>query len=332
MKLALDFPTLLQAFFTNRLMEQLNASAHTIAAYRDTFRILFDYAQNHLGKAPSALTLEDMNSSFIGQFLNHLEQDRGNNARSRNARLAAIHSFFRYVAYQLPEHSSLIQRVLAIPGKKHERALVEYLTEEETGAILDAPDRSTFTGRRDYALMLVGIQTGLRVSELTGLCCHDVIFGVGAHIRCLGKGRKARCTPLTKSVAAVVKAWIKERRSQPDDPLFPNRRGGSLSTDGVQFILTKHVTAAHRQCPSLKQKKVSPHVLRHTAAMNLLHAGGDVATIALWLGHERLDTVHVYVQADLAMKEEILAKTATPKGKAKRFCPDDALLAFLKSL
>ena len=332
MTLALTFPFLLQAFFTDRLIAQRNASPNTIAAYRDTFRLLFDYAKKELGKAPSALTLEDLNSSFIGAFLNHLEQDRGNSARSRNVRLAAIHSFFHYVAYQLPEHNALVQQVLTIPGKKHERALVEYLTEEETHSLLDAPDRSTFAGRRDHALMLVGIQTGLRVSELTGLSCGDVTFGTGTHVRCVGKGRKARCTPLTQSVASVVKAWLKERDAQPEDPLFPNRRGGQLSTDGVQFILTKHVTVAQQQCPSLKEKRISPHVMRHTAAMNLLHAGGDTATIALWLGHERLDTVSIYVQADLAAKEKILAKTATPEGKSSRFRPDDALLAFLKSL
>ncbi len=332
MKTVLNFPALLQAFFTDRLIAQRNASPNTIAAYRDTFRLLFEYARKQLRKAPSALTLEDLNSSFIGAFLDHLEHDRGNGARSRNARLAAIHSFFHYVAYQLPEHSSFVQRVLAIPGKKHARALVEYLTEEESKALVDAPDRGTFSGRRDHALMLVGIQTGLRVSELTGLSCGDVTFGAGAHVRCVGKGRKARCTPLTRSIAAVVKAWIKERDTQPDDPLFPNRRGGHLSTDGVQFILAKHVTVAQQQCPSLKSKKVSPHVLRHTAAMNLLHAGADPATIALWLGHERLETVSIYVHADLARKEEILAKTAAPEGKSSRFRPDDALLAFLKSL
>ncbi len=332
MKHALNFPALLQAFFTDRLIAQRNASPCTIAAYRDSFRLLFRYAREQLGKAPSALTLDDLNSPFIGAFLNHLEQDRGNSARSRNARLAAIHSFFRYVAYQLPEQSSSVQRVLAIPGKKHERALVEYLTKDETSALLDAPDRKTFAGRRDYALMLVGIQTGLRVSELTGLCCRDVTFGTGAHVRCVGKGRKARCTPLTQSIAIAVKAWLKERHPQSDDPLFPNRRGGQLSTDGVQFILTKHVAVARQQCSSLKAKKVSPHVLRHTAAMNLLHAGADTATIALWLGHERLDTVSIYVAADLAAKERILAKTATPEGKTSRFRPDDALLAFLKGL
>jgi len=332
MKFALNFPALLQTFFTDRLIAQRNSSPNTIAAYRDTFRLLFDYARKELGKAPSALTLDDLNSAFIGAFLDHLECDRGNGARTRNARLAAIHSFFHYVAYQLPEHSSLIQRVLAIPGKKHERALVEYLNKDEANALLDAPDRSTSTGRRDHALMLVGIQTGLRVSELTCLSCGDVTFGAGTHVRCMGKGRKARCTPLTQSVASIVKAWIKERGAQPDEPLFPNRRGGHLSTDGVQFILTKHLTVAQQQCTSLKEKKVSPHVLRHTAAMNLLHAGADTATIALWLGHERLDTVNIYVQADMTAKEMILARTAAPEGKASRFHPDDSLLAFLKSL
>jgi site-specific recombinase XerD len=332
MKQELNFPALLQAFFTNRLIAQRNASPNTIAAYRDTFRLLFNYATKRLGKAPSALTLEDLNSSFIEAFLNHLEQERRNSKRSRNARLAAIHSFFHYAAYQLPEHGSLVQRVLAIPGKKHERALVEHLTEEESNAILDAPDRRTRAGRRDYGLILLGVQTGLRVTELTGLSCGDIAFGTGAHVRCLGKGRKARCTPLTQSVAAVIKAWISERHAQPSDPLFPNRRGGRLSTDGVQFILKKHVAAAQQRCPSLKEKKISPHVLRHTTAMNLLHAGADVATIALWLGHERLETVHIYVVADLAAKERILAKTSTPGGKPKRFHPDDKLLAFLKSL
>jgi len=266
MKIALDFPALLQAYFTDRLMTQLDASANTIAAYRDTFRLLFDYAQQQLGRQPSALTLEDLNGSFIGAFLEHLERDRGNSARSRNARLAAIHSFFQYVAFQLPEYSSLVQRVLAIPGKKYERVLVEYLSDEETRAILDAPDRTTWSGRRDHALLLVGVQTGLRVSELVGLRPKDAVVGSAAYVRCLGKGRKVRSTPLTQSVAAVLKAWLEEQNAHVDDPLFPNRRGGKLSTDGVQFILAKHVTAAEQKCPSLKEKKISPHVLRHYLA------------------------------------------------------------------
>lgn len=332
MKLASHFPALLQAFFTDRLMAQRNASPHTIAAYRDTFRLLFEHAQAQLNRPPSTLRLEDLDCSFIGGFLDHLERQRGNTVRSRNARLAAIHSFFRYAAYQLPEHGALVQQVLAIPRKKHERALVEYLTKEEAHALLHAPDRNTVGGRRDYALLLFAIQTGLRVSELTALSCSDVTYGAGAHVRCLGKGRKARCTPLTPSIAAVIRAWMGEQQATPESPLFPNRRGGRLSADGVHFILSKHVAAAQRRCPSLEQKRVSPHVLRHTAAMNLLHAGADTASIALWLGHERLDTVHVYVHADLRAKEKILAKTATPDGEARRFRPDDALLAFLKGL
>jgi len=332
MKIGCDFPALLQTFFTDRLMAQRNASPHTIAAYRDTFRLLFAYAQEQLGKPPSALTLEDLDTSFIGIFLDHLEHERRNTARSRNARLAAIRSFFRYAAYQLPEHSSLVQRVLSLPSKKHQRTLIEYLTEEETKALLDAPDRHTWAGRRDYALLLVAIQTGLRVSELCGLCCRDVTMGTGAHLRCLGKGRKMRCTPLTRSVVAVLKSWLKEQGNQSTDPLFPNHRGGQISADGVQFILAKHTAVALLQCPSMKEKKISPHVLRHTAAMNLLHAGADTATIALWLGHENLETVHIYVEADLARKQKILAKTAAPTGSVKRFRPDDALLAFLKGL
>jgi len=332
MKIASDFPSLLQAFFTDRLIAQRNASPHTIAAYRDTFRLLFAYAQEQLGKPPSALILEDLDSSFIGAFLGHLEHKRGNSARSRNARLAGIRSFFRYLAYQVPEHSSRVQRVLAMPSKKYQRTMIDFLTETESHALLDAPDRHTWSGRRDYALLLMAIQTGLRVSELTGLSCGDVTFGTGAHVRCVGKGRKARCTPLTRSVASVLNTWMKEQHSQSADPLFPNRNGGHLSADGVQFILAKHIAVARQQCSSLKEKKVSPHVLRHTAAMNLLQSGADTSTIALWLGHENPETVHMYVEADLSMKQKILAKTATPTGSAKRFRPDDVLLAFLNGL
>lgn len=332
MKIASDFPSLLQAFFTDRLIAQRNASPHTIAAYRDTFRLLFAYAQEQLGKPPSALTLEDLDSSFIGAFLDHLEHKRGNSARSRNARLAGIRSFFRYLAYQVPEHSSRVQRVLAMPSKKHQRAMVDFLTETETRALLDAPDRRTWSGRRDYTLLLMAIQTGLRVSELVGLHCHEVTLEPAAYIRCLGKGRKTRCTPLTRSVASVLNTWMKEQRGQSSDSLFPNRNGGKLSADGVQFILAKHIAVARQQCSSLKEKKVSPHVLRHTAAMNLLQAGADTSTIALWLGHENPETVHMYVEADLSMKQKILAKTAAPTGSGKRFRPDDVLLAFLKNL
>jgi integrase/recombinase XerD len=332
MKSASDFQTLLQAFFTERLLAQCHASPHTIAAYRDTFRLLLTFAQNHLGKAPSALTLDDLNSSFIGSFLEHLEQQRRNTTRSRNARLAAIHSFFRYAAFRMPEQSALVQRVLAMPAKRHERALIDYLTEAETEALLNAPDRQTWRGRRDYALLMVAIHTGLRVSELCGLCGRDLSLGASAHVRCLGKGRKERCTPLSRATAQVVGTWMDEQCTPPDGPLFPNRSGGRLSVDGVQYLLAKHVAAARQKCPSMKDKRISPHVLRHTTAMNLLHAGAGIAAIALWLGHEHMETTQVYVHADLAMKESILAKTASHGSRMQRFRPDDALIAFLKTL
>jgi site-specific recombinase XerD len=329
---ALNFHSLLQGFFTDRLMAQRNVSPHTIAAYRDTFRLLFGFAQDHLCKQPAALILDDLNSSFITAFLDHLEQDRKNSARSRNARLAAIRSFFRYAAYRLPDQSSLIQRVLATPSKRYTRTLVEYLSDQETAALLDAPDRNTWSGRRDYILLLLAIQTGLRVSELCNLRNRDVTLGTGGHVRCTGKGRKERCTPLTRSVAKAIGAWMEEQHTQLDDPLFPNRAGRKLSTDGVQCILAKHVMIARHKCPSMGEKRVSPHVLRHTTAMNLLHSGVDMSGIALWLGHEHIETTHIYVEADLAMKEKILSQTATPGAKLQRFRPDDELLAFLKSL
>jgi integrase/recombinase XerD len=332
MKSALDLQTLMQAFFTERLMAQCHASPHTIAAYRDTFRLLLMFAQDHLGKAPSALRLEDLNSSFIGSFLEHLEQERKNATRSRNARLAAIHSFFRYTAFRTPEQSALVQRVLAMPVKRHERALIDYLTEAETEALLNAPDRQTWAGRRDYALLMVAIHTGLRVSELCGLCGRDLSLGASAHVRCLGKGRKERCTPLSRTAAQVVGTWLDEQRTPPDGPLFPNRAGGRLSVDGVQYLLAKHVATAQQTCPSMKDKRISPHVLRHTTAMNLLHAGAGIAVIALWLGHEHMETTQMYVHADLAMKERILAKTAPQGSRMQRFRPGDALMAFLKAL
>lgn len=332
MKKSTTFSTLLQSFFNERLIGQRNASPHTIAAYRDTFRLLFDYTAQHLGKPPSALALKDLDCVLMSAFLNHAEQHRGNSARTRNSRLAAIHSFFKYVAFQMPEYSSLIQRVLAIPSKRHTRTLVEHLTAAEVQALLSAPDRNTSSGRRDHALLLLAIQTGLRVSELVGLNCQDVSVATGAHVRCLGKGRKTRCTPLTKSTVNVMRAWLKERDGQEAEPLFLSARGVRFSSDGVQFLLAKHVATAQQGCPSLKEKRISPHVLRHTAAMNLLHAGADATVIALWLGHEGIETVHVYVEADLAAKVRILAKTASPEASAKRFRPDDALLAFLKDL
>jgi len=326
------FAVSLQAFFTDRLMRQRRASPHTVASYRDTFRLLLAFAQERLKKSPSALILEDLDAPFIGAFLDHLEKERGNGVRSRNARLAAIHSFFRYVALQDPGHSAVIQRVLAIPSKRYDRTTIQFLTREEVNALLAAPDQSAWAGRRDRTLLLLAVQTGLRVSELTGLQCQDVVLGTGAHVRCRGKGRKERCTPLSTEAVAALRQWLRERAGGDCDPLFPNARGGRLSHDGLQYLLSKHMAAAQRKCPALGTKHISPHGLRHTAAMNLLQHGVDRAVIALWLGHETVETVQVYLHADLELKEQALART-TPLGvKPGRYHPDDKLLAFLRAL
>jgi len=294
--------------------------------------LLFGFAAQNLKKEPSALSIEDLNAPFVGSFLNHIEKNRGNCARSRNVRLAAIHSFFKYVALQDPRHSALIQQVLAIPTKKYARKPIDFLSRDEIDALLAAPRLSTWSGRRDRALLLLAIQTGLRVSELIGLRCEDIVLGTGAHVRCRGKGRKDRCTPLRKEVAAVLAVWMKERPDQSAAPLFPNARGRSLSRDGVEYLLAKHVAVAKKTCPSLHKKRISPHVLRHTAAMELLQHGVDRSVIALWLGHESLETTQVYVQANLELKEQALARTTPTNVKPGRYHPDDRLLDFLKTL
>jgi site-specific recombinase XerD len=275
------------------------------------------------------LSLEDLGADLIGAFLDHLQKDRGNGARSRNVRLAAIRSFFHYVALQEPAHSALIQRVLAMPNQRADRKLIEFLTRAEIDALLAAPDRDTWAGRRDRALLLLMVQTGLRVSEVTALRCQDVLLGPGAHVRCQGKGRKERCTPLRREAAAVLREWLRERTN---DPLFPAARGGPLSRDGVAYLLAKHVSTARRSCPSLQRKRVSPHVLRHSTAMDLLQHGVDRSVIALWLGHESIETTQIYLHASMELKERALAKT-TPLGvRAGRYRPDDRVLAFLTSL
>ena len=324
--------TLLQSFFTDRLMSQRQASPHTIASYRDTFRLLLGFAQKQLKKQPSQLALDDLNAPFIGAFLNHIQNHRHNGNRTRNLRLTAIHSFFQYVAFQEPSRSDHIQRVLAIPTRRQDRALIDFLTYPEIQALLSAPDNTTWTGRRDHALILLAIQTGLRLSELIGLRRRDIILSSGAHVRCYGKGRKERCTPLTKQTVAVMKAWLKERGADENDVVFPNIRGTQLSPDGVQYLLAKHVAKARKTCPSLEKKRVSPHVLRHTAAMELLQAGVDHSVIALWLGHESPETTNIYLQANLALKEKALAKTKPFNVKAGRYRPSDNLLQFLNAL
>jgi site-specific recombinase XerD len=324
-------PTL-EAFFSSRLIDEKGVSPHTIAAYRDTFRLLLCFAQQRIGTPPSKLTIEDLDAPLIAAFLDHLEHDRGNSARTRNARLAAIHSMFRYAALKHPEHAALIARVLAIPTKRHDRAIISHLTAEEVSALLAAPDRARWIGRRDHTLITLAIQTGLRVTELTSLSCQDVHLGTGAHVTTSGKGRKHRATPLTKQTVAVLRSWLQERDGQPNQPLFPTSRGRALSRDAIALLLTKHTTTASSKCPTLTAKTVSPHVLRHTAAMNLLHAGVDSTVIALWLGHESVETTQVYIHADMAIKERALARTTPPDIAPGRYRPPDTLLAFLEAL
>ena len=332
MKTHATFSELLQAYFTDRLMRQRNASPNTVASHRDTFRLLLGFAQRVLRKLPVELAVDDLTPSFLGRFLDYLEKDRGNTARSRNVRLAAIHSFFGYVSLQEPALGALAQQVLAIPGKRYKTKPVDFLNRTEIDALLAAPDQTTWSGRRDRTLLLVAVQTGLRVSELVGLGCQDVVLGTGAHVRCTGKGRKQRCTPLRKEAIAALRAWLQERHGQPTDPLFPNARGQPLSRDGVEYLLAKHADVARTHCPSLRGKRISPHVLRHSLAMELLQAGVDRSVIALWLGHETLDTVQVYVHANPQLKEKALAQTQPFKGCARRYRPGDRLLAFLQSL
>jgi integrase/recombinase XerD len=323
---------LLQAFFTERLQKQKQVSPDTIASYRDTFRLLLGFARRRLGKQPSNLLLTDLEAPFVAAFLDYLGTERENSARTRNLRLVAIRSFFKYVAMREPAHSALIQRVLAIPQKRFDRNLVTFLAPPESEAFIAAPDRATWIGRRDHALLVMAVETGLRVSELVNLKCEDVVLQTGSHVRCLGKGRKQRCTPLMPQTTGVLRTWLKERNGCPSDPLFPSRRGTTLSRDAVERLVTKYAAIGCRTCPSLKGKRVSPHVLRHTTAVDLLRAGVDHSVIALWLGHESPETTRMYLDADLSMKEQALSRTAPPGTKPGRFRPGDALLAFLNSL
>ena len=324
-------PTL-QAWFTDRLIGQRNVSPHTVRAYRDTLRLLLDYAETQLGRQPSQLDVAELDAPLIAGFLDHLETGRANSVRTRNLRLAAIHSLFRYAQHRHPEHAHDIARVLAIPLKRADRAIVTFLDDNEIDALLDAPDRSTWTGRRDHALLVLAVQTGLRASELTGLRCGDVHLTTGPHIRCAGKGRKNRITPLTPTTTAILEIWLSERAGRPDEPAFPTARGGRLSRDALDHRITKYIAIAAQRCPTLHEKRVTPHTLRHTAAMRLLHAGVDTTVIALWLGHERVETTQIYLHADLALKEKALARTKPPDAKPGRYRPPDTLLAFLETL
>jgi integrase/recombinase XerD len=325
-------PTL-QAFFTDRLIRQRQVSDHTIAAYRDTLRLLLCYASTRTGVPPSKLDLTALDAALIASFLDHLEHQRGNSVRTRNARLAAIHSLFRYAALEHPEHAASISRVLAIPPKRFDRTLVTWLTEPEVDALLTACNMNTWTGRRDHALLLLAVQTGLRISELVGLTRADLHLGSGAHVVCHGKGRKDRITPLTAATVAVLRDWLNQQRGGgPDHPLFATRRGGQLSRDAVEHRIARYAQLAVGTCPSLQGKTITAHVLRHTTAMRLLHAGVDTSVIALWLGHVSVETTQIYLHADMNLKEKALARTRPPNGRTGRYQPPDNLLAWLEAL
>lgn len=325
-------PSLLESFFTDRLMKQRAASSHAITSYRDTFRFLLRFASECLGKAPCELDLQDLEAPFIGSFLDYLEKERGCGARTRNTRLAAIRSFFRYVSWNEPAHSARCKSILPMPSKRFPRNPIEYLHRPEMKALLDAPDLGRWVGRRDRALLLLALRTGLRVSEFLALRWHDVMLGEGAHVRCEGKGRKTRCTPLDKETRGVMRKWKGENESGDDAIVFPSLRGGPLSRDGVQRILDRHVAVARGHCASLQGKRTTPHVLRHSAAMELLEHGVDRSVIALWLGHESVETTQIYLHADLSRKESALERTPALGVKPGRYKPNDQLLAFLESL
>jgi integrase/recombinase XerD len=324
-------PTL-QAFFADRLIAQRHVSGNTIVAYRDTLRLLLRYASDRTGRPPSRLDLADLDAPLIAAFLDHLETKRGNSVRTRNARLAAIHSLFRYAALAHPDHAETIARVLAIPPKRFDRALVTWLDEHEIDALIAACDLNTWTGRRDHALLLLAVQTGLRISELIGLVRSDLHLGAGAHVACHGKGRKDRITPLTTVTVAVLRDWIDQQPGDPTDPLFPTRRYRPLSRDAVEHRLAHYTAKATAGCPSLHGKMITAHVLRHTTAMRLLHAGVDTSVIALWLGHESVETTQIYLHADLELKEKALARTRPPHAASGRYQPPDTLLAWLEAL
>ena len=329
---AANLPALLQRFFTDRLQSQLDASPHTIASYRDAFRLLLVFASERLGRAPSQLCVEDLDPALLGAFLDHLEHERANTPKTRNTRLAALRAFFRFVSYAEPACSLQCQRVLAIPSKRHERRPVEFLTEEETAALVAAPDPATWIGKRDRAMLLVAAHTGLRNAEIRALRRRDVALGVGAHVRCSGKGRKMRCTPLRRDVATVLESWLAERGADPEAPVFPNSRGGFMSADALQRLVAQHVAAACATCSSLVGRKITPHTLRHTTAMGLLRRGVDLTVIALWLGHESTETTQIYLHADMRIKEQALGYADPTGAPPARFRPKDDLLAFLESL
>jgi site-specific recombinase XerD len=322
----------LQAFFTERLAKQRQVSTRTVASYRDSLKLLLAFTQQRTGKPPTSLDWADLDADLIAAFLDHLELQRHNSPRTRNLRLTAIRSLFSFAALRHPEHAESIQRVLAVPAKRFDKQLIAFLTAPEINALLEAPDKGRWEGRRDRALLLTAVQTGLRVSELTGLACGDVTFGDGAAVRCLGKGRKHRTVPLTTATQAVLREWLAERGRRNDQPLFPTRSGRKLSTDAVERLVRLHAATAARTCPTIRPEQLHPHVLRHSCAMALLQAGVDTAVIALWLGHADLRSTAIYLHADMTIKQRALDATNPASATPGHYRPNDKLLAFLESL
>ena len=326
------FPVLIQDFFLRRLIQQRGVSVRTVESYRDAFELLLTFAGRRTGKVPSALSLADLDAPLVLDFLDHLESERGNSARTRNARLAAIRSFMAYASVRDPALLPVAQRVLAIPAKRFDQPVLGYLTQDEMAAVLAAPDRSTWSGQRDAVLLATMYNTGARVSEITGLRVRDVLLDRQAAVHLHGKGRKERAIPLWKSTAAELRAWLRRTDEDPAAPVFPNRGGRPLARSGVRDRLDRAVSAAARRCPSLQGRRVSPHTLRHTCAMHLLQSGVDLAVIALWLGHADPATTHQYLEADLATKEAALQRLTAPTQQVTRYRAKDKLLAFLEEL
>jgi integrase/recombinase XerD len=326
------FAVLLQRFFLQRLMQQQHVTARTVTAYRDSFRLLLGFAHRQLGKRPSDMALDDLNPTFILAFLKHLEVDRHNCARSRNARFAAIRAFMEYVFFEEPSALALAQSVLAIPMKRFEQPLVRFLSREHIEAILAAPDANTWTGQRDRVMLTTLYNTGARVSELIGMRMSDLTLEPTAWVRIRGKGRKERSVPLWSNTARELKRWLRQYPRTPEQPLFPNRFGAPLTRIGLTERLKLAVQGAAQRFPELVKRRVFPHLVRHSVAMHMLQSGVDITVIALWLGHESPVTTHRYVEADLEMKDRALKLLQAPSCAPVRYRPKDDVLRFLQSL
>ncbi len=327
-----QFAALVERFFVDRLMSQKDASPRTVESYRDTFRMIFRYAEQQLHKSPVHLTLNDFNAKLILGFLNHLEKDRHNSIRSRNARLAALHSFSRYVSTQCPPAVYLAQQILQIPMKRFEKPLLVFLSREEIAALLAAPCTHSWFDQRDRVLLAMLYNTGARISELIGIRVADVTLGSSSYVRLRGKGRKLRTVPLWKETAEQVRQWVKSHGLQTEQPLLPNRQGHAMTRANAAERFSLALTRATKKCPQLRGRHISPHSVRHTVAQHLLRQGVDITVIAMWLGHESLTSTHGYIEADLAMKERALSSISPPATKGTRYHPPDSLLGFLQSL